>query len=438
MDETLKAAADVGYYPLWVIPVIFGIAIACAAALNAWIPFFRRLVADDHLPKAGHFTHLEGLRGLLALGVLVHHGAIHIGYRAIGEWMAPPSYVFQLIGYVSVLFFFALTGFLFWSQLLKSGGQLDLRSFFTKRIRRLYPAYFGGCVCAFLAIAIHTNFELRTSVTDLLVAAGRWLVFSPFQGYPDLNDQPLSQTANAGVFWSLQWEWAFYLAIPFLALALRRGPSRLHLALIALGVGAAFRIGASLAGEDTGTAWKVLAYLADRYQYGLAGFLPGIMAAEVWRLSQDNAPNSPRLTRPGLGVLVLGYVMIGCTATRPFWALFTLTVFTALLHARRLHGLLSTGPLRTLGAMSYSLYLLHGVLLFLHKDVVAALPSIAPMSPLAYWSQIGVLTIALVLAAATSFRLLEYPFMPKAQPQTRTGCDTSRSSQSRPTGDLAS
>jgi peptidoglycan/LPS O-acetylase OafA/YrhL len=68
---------------------------------------------------------LDGLRGLAALGVLLFHDG-----RLRG-------------GYLGVDLFFVLSGFLITANLLaehESTGRVDLRAFWTRRARRLFPA----------------------------------------------------------------------------------------------------------------------------------------------------------------------------------------------------------------------------------------------------------------------------------------------------------
>lgn len=69
--------------------------------------------------------HVEGLRGIAVLAVLLFHFNVS----------------FAKGGYVGVDIFFTISGFLITSILLKNNGNVkDLGSFFTKRFFRLYPA----------------------------------------------------------------------------------------------------------------------------------------------------------------------------------------------------------------------------------------------------------------------------------------------------------
>ena len=93
----------------------------------------------------------------------------------------------------------------------------------------------------------------------------------------------------------------------------------------------------------------------------------------------------------------------------PLAALFV--VFFILAAGNSLFGLLVSAPARLLGATSYCLYLLHSPILFLVLYFVNRWTPIASLNALSYWSVVGLAGCLLVLAAALTFRWVEYPFM---------------------------
>src|SRR3954470_7390267 len=85
--------------------------------------------------KSLHIPALDGLRGAAVVGVLLYHGG-----RLRG-------------GYLGVDLFFVLSGFLITSLLLMEWGNygaISLRSFWSRRARRLLPALIGVVVVAAL------------------------------------------------------------------------------------------------------------------------------------------------------------------------------------------------------------------------------------------------------------------------------------------------
>ncbi|MEO8796712.1 MAG: acyltransferase, partial [Polyangiaceae bacterium] len=87
----------------------------------------RPLSAEASPPRGiGHFSALDGLRGLALLGVLFFHA----------KGVLPG-------GYLGVDLFFVLSGFLITSLLLaehERTGKIGLVAFWVRRARRLFPA----------------------------------------------------------------------------------------------------------------------------------------------------------------------------------------------------------------------------------------------------------------------------------------------------------
>jgi peptidoglycan/LPS O-acetylase OafA/YrhL len=71
-------------------------------------------------PHAERVTSLDGLRGFLAFGVFFHHAVITYFYLANGRWDTPPSRFYTLAGHIGVDMFFMITGYLFWSRLIRA------------------------------------------------------------------------------------------------------------------------------------------------------------------------------------------------------------------------------------------------------------------------------------------------------------------------------
>ncbi|HLK05445.1 MAG TPA: acyltransferase [Candidatus Acidoferrum sp.] len=80
-----------------------------------------------------HLPSLDGLRGIAALLVVFYHFGIEFGFH-------PPP------GYLGVLIFFVLSGFLITWLLLKESsatGTVSLSGFYLRRSLRIFPAFYG-------------------------------------------------------------------------------------------------------------------------------------------------------------------------------------------------------------------------------------------------------------------------------------------------------
>ena len=77
-----------------------------------------------------HFPALDGLRGLSILAVIWHHAV-----DPAGIW-----------GYFGVSLFFAISGFLITTLLLReraATGRISLRNFYMRRTLRIFPLYYA-------------------------------------------------------------------------------------------------------------------------------------------------------------------------------------------------------------------------------------------------------------------------------------------------------
>jgi peptidoglycan/LPS O-acetylase OafA/YrhL len=98
-------------------------------------------------------------------------------------------------------------------------------------------------------------------------------------------------------------------------------------------------------------------------------------------------------------------------------------VFLPIVAGADLWGLLRTRAVKMLGAVSYSIYLLHGTVLYVVLGVVRRFYPIPELSPLAYWGVIAACGVLLVCLAAVTYRWLEHPFLRVPLPARRAAPD---------------
>lgn len=166
----------------------------------------------------GFLPAVEGMRACAAVGVVVTHVAFQTGHtggisgRLFGR--------FDL----AVAVFFALSGFLLWRGHAAAARGLrpvpPTGHYLRSRIVRIMPGYLVAVV-VILALLPETS----DSRADLTV----WLAnLTLTQIYV-----PLTLTAGLTQMWSLSVEMAFYLALPLLALLVRRVPVRARIPVLA-------------------------------------------------------------------------------------------------------------------------------------------------------------------------------------------------------------
>jgi peptidoglycan/LPS O-acetylase OafA/YrhL len=259
-------------------------------------------------------------------------------------------------------------------------------------VMRLVPLY----VCAFalmiIVVAALSHFQLNEPPLALLQHSLTWLTFSVF-GQPDINGISTSRMM-LGDNWTLPYEWFFYFSLPAFGVLFRFVPSIWYAVLGAIAL--------------------VLFGIWATNTHMLLGFVSGIIAAFAVRYEQL------RLRAQGnLGAVVILVALIGSVCffasgySRVVWVLLTIS-FTIIACGNSLFGILTSAVSRTLGEMGYSIYLLHGALLYITFRVIIGLSRAASLSPTHYWFVIFAVTGPLILVCALTFYFIEKPGMESA------------------------
>ena len=358
-------------------------AICALCLLIAWAlartsAFYR---AELDAPGASRFASVDGLRGFLALGVFGAHAVAMYMLFAHGRWATDASQFHYHASGAGVSLFFMITGFLFWLRVLRMGKALDTRAFLLSRVRRLTPMYAMSVLMVLLVIATVSGFALHTSPVALARELRPWLSFG-FMDTGAVNGVAEARYVNA-VYWTLAFEWAFYLALPLLA-------------LFARGWGAAALVAAVLL---FGTQSPIV-----------FNFLFGALAAwTVHRRLLEGRLRSPWLT--ALPLLSLGayFALPGGNGLPHSLALFGFFIFVV--HGTSLFGLLRTRAAKVLGTISYSIYLTHCIALFATVHAVDRLVPIRTLDGGQYWMLAALAAAGCVLLSAVTYRYVEHPFI---------------------------
>lgn len=161
-------------------------------------------------PRLGHVPGLDGIRAMAVLAVIAFHGGI--------GWL--PG------GYYGVDAFFALSGFLITSLLVKDwqmSGTIQLRRFWARRARRLLPALYvmvaavGVSVIVWPAVLGTPN--LFQSAMATLFYGANWYFVAAHTSYFSAGFHPTPFLHT----WSLAIEEQFYLVWPLIVLVVLRG-----------------------------------------------------------------------------------------------------------------------------------------------------------------------------------------------------------------------
>ena len=157
-------------------------------------------------PKSRYIPALDGLRTLAVVAVVLYHLNL--------TWAQG--------GLLGVTIFFVLSGYLITRLLLNEiakTGRIDLKSFWIRRIRRLFPAVVTVVVvtCALCTIFNHVMLtKMRPDILPSLLFFNNWWQIMQDVSYFNALGDPSPLTH----FWSLAIEEQFYLIWPPLLLAM--------------------------------------------------------------------------------------------------------------------------------------------------------------------------------------------------------------------------
>jgi len=342
--------------------------------------------------QQGRFAAIDGLRGYLALFVFFYHACLWYFFLRSDDWALPPSNLYTHFGQSSVVMFFMITAFLFFSKLLDARATpIDWLRLFVSRFLRLVPLYVFAILVLFGIVAILSGGALNDAIGHLAVGATRWLFFT-ILGNPDLNHVDGTYLIVAGVTWSLPYEWFFYLALPLLAVVVRTQ----------VGV---FYIVASVI-----CVVLMLLFWHPQWLY-LAAFCAGMIAAIVARSASFQAFASTAISSAVIVASLVVMVVLFPTIEGIAPMLLLTLVFILIAGGNSLFGILTHAVSRTLGEMSYSIYLLHGIALFILFRFVIGLDRAEALSPITHWIYIVGLTPILLALCFFTFILIERPAM---------------------------
>jgi peptidoglycan/LPS O-acetylase OafA/YrhL len=342
---------------------------------------------------------LDGLRFLAALGVLWIHAWTRFGNpRLITGRLDLTS--FLAIGGNGVDLFFVISGFCMYYFYAghREFSYRDFGRFLFKRWSRLSPAFYTITIIYLLFKPFPVwLFSIGTSAAYLNS------IFTQFNA--------------GGHFWTLGTEWQFYLLIPFILIYQRKiGFKKIF--VIMFGVLGLLAVLSCFLFDDQITDMLTVQILFRGVEFGF-----GIIAARLLLSNYvlvKNRRNAFALSMlvtyagrfltsaPGMSLAPQYHQLIKLSGFSLMGAGFAGILYLAVTSQGPLGKLLSNRVFRTLGKISYSFYLWHGLILGLCSIYIAKSPLNGAMLPMV--STI-VVTIILFPVSYISYQLLEKPFL---------------------------
>lgn len=332
---------------------------------------------------------MEGIRGFAVFLVfLVHYVTL------VEPWLSEHSITqtisshIRAIGNIGVDLFFVLSGYLIYGTLIRKKQEFSRYLF--RRIQRIYPPFTAVFI---IYLALSAVFPSESKIPEGW--DGVIFVLQNFLLLPGLFDIQTMIT----VTWSLSYEFFYYLIIPlFIGLLKLRTWRFEHRTIL-------FACASVL----------LFAYFAV---YGghirLMMFIAGILLFEV--TENRSFKSIPQIGLPALALAIASVVLFDLFDANGWWKFAVLFVlfFVFCLDCFASNGLANKAfrftPMRWLGNMSYSYYLIHGLAL---KFIFMVMPFALPASNAddwLFWAALPAVFALTLIPAAVLFVYVEKPF----------------------------
>jgi len=316
-----------------------------------------RLLMDDQ-SQGPRWRELDAIRGIAACIVVLWHFYQALSPESFPTWIRwgmerTPLYLF-ISGTESVLLFFLLSGFVLSLPFHRHPDHLGYRAFVVKRIARIYIPYLAALLLAVAGNAFYHGLPLNSWFTETWGKPVDWTTFFQHVLFLGNYDYYAFNTA----FWSLVYEMRISLIFPALCLfVIRIGWSRSILLAIGFAISSVFLRLGGVPGQT-----------AETFKY-VSFFVVGILLAQFASRIREFVSRIPNHLRvAGILLSLLGYALghLFPSAIKDTLILIGASgIIVAGITEPRLCQILRWPLFQFLGRISYSIYLLHGTILFL-------------------------------------------------------------------------
>lgn len=338
------------------------------------------------------FPEIDGLRGYLAFFVFLHHAYIWQIFLKTDKWEDPESNLYNQFGETSVVYFFIITAFLFTLKLLNSKSrEMNWTAYIKARFYRLFPMYFFSVIIIFVLVAVLTQFKSQVSFLENAKSILAWLFFSVVKNL-DINGFEKTFIINSGIAWTLPYEWAFYFLLPLISLF--------------------FKIKINFKALITFTIAAALIMVLNKSSLRhFTAFFGGIIVACLINTGKfKGILNQKKYTLLAFILLAVSvYFFNG--GRKPVQIVMASVVFWIIASGNSFFGILSSSISRKFGQLTYSLYLLHGIVLFILFRFIIGYENAKNLTENEFWLIVTAAVFPLLFICQLTYKYIELPLM---------------------------
>ena len=353
-------------------------------------------------PARRRLEELDGLRGILALFVVVYH--LREPLEAIS---GPMTRALPIVGegWFAVDVFFVMSGFVmayvYGSTFARKVTWAEYRAFFVARIARLYPVHLAAMLV--LALVFLPRLYDTPEVMD---GSGRFSWESGLASLLMLHSPWIDHRSWNFPSWSISAEWHAYVLFPFLVGPVLGRKTPWLAALVGLCVSAVCAL-----------YWADLP--PDRYPTNGPAVLIRVLPLFLAGMALYPLHNAfgERFGRAfsAWALMALVLTLLNIPTLAPLVVLFVPFLLLFVLNAPALRAPLSSKPARFLGSISYSLYMTHALVMLIGYPLVwygARLfwsEEVARSSAPFQWGVLAVSILASIVLGVMVWRFIEAP-----------------------------
>jgi peptidoglycan/LPS O-acetylase OafA/YrhL len=337
--------------------------------------------------RKDRFGSIDGVRGFLALFVFFHHFIITYYWKMDGQWKRPPEDIFQNYGKVGVAIFFMITGFLFFSKISNKERPVNWGLLYQSRLFRILPLYIFALTVITLIVFANSNYQLNVTPFALIKQFLRWGLFigGSINGFLD------TKLIIAGVDWTLKYEWLFYLSLPVIALINKKlGMIGLLLLVMVSLVGFISPLSISYFSSTFIIYFCVGAAISS-----FSNKINAFIEARHFLISSINL------------ILVILILLYPNTLDLMHVGMISV-LFMLIAGGNTMFGLFSLRASIILGEISYSIYLLHGIILYLIFTVISPI-SFENYQVREFIYFMPLISVLVVVVATFTYLIIEKP-----------------------------
>lgn len=308
--------------------------------------------------RGTYFPYVDGVRALAVLAVLLFH---------LNATFCPG-------GFTGVDVFFVISGYLIGGGIIRDlrAGTFSMADFYTRRIKRIMPAYFTVIITTLIVGLIFYHYEPLASLGNAACRSSYF--FANFFCYKFLGGYFIGDGAVHPLMnlWSLSVEEQFYIVIPLLLLLLWKWNRQFVLPLVLLLLLLSFIDAEHMLCSETVRNHTKAFYIAESRAWEL---LSGVALAWFPRFEagSSRAKNiaAALASLIGMAAVLVVYIFLDSSSHFPGYGALLSVVGTCMIIYYGAYGpinkLLSWAPVVGIGRISYSLYLWHWpIIAFLH------------------------------------------------------------------------